>query len=85
MPTSELKIGSDGAMFDSAVSPLHRGEVGLPCAVWERLISRRRCEIGPPPERGADGSNLRVFGKGKCVFHVDPEIADRVLYLAMAE
>ncbi len=31
------------------------------------------------------GSNLGVFGKRKCVFHVDPEIADSVLDLAMAE
>ncbi len=40
---------------------------------------------GPSPERGADRSNLGVLGEGKCVFHIDAEIADRVLDLAMAE
>jgi hypothetical protein len=31
------------------------------------------------------GSDLGVFGKRKCVLHVNPKIADRVLNLAMAE
>ncbi len=31
------------------------------------------------------GSDLSVFGKRKCVFHVDPKIAHRVLDLAMTE
>lgn len=44
-----------------------------------------RSKVGPSPERGADRSNLGVLGKGKCVFHIDAEIADRVLDLAMAE
>ena len=36
-------------------------------------------------ERGTDGSNLSVLGKGKSVFHIDPQIADRVFDLAMAK
>ena len=31
------------------------------------------------------GSDLGIFGKGKRILHVDPEIAHRVLDLAMAE
>ncbi len=45
----------------------------------------QRHEVGPSPERGADGSNLSILGKGKCVFYIDSEIADRVLDLAMAK
>lgn len=44
-----------------------------------------RRKVGPSPERGANRSNLGVLGKGKCIFHIDPEIADRVLDLAMAK
>ena len=40
---------------------------------------------GSLPESGAKGSDLGVFGKGKRVFHIDPEIAHGVLYLAMGE
>ncbi len=39
----------------------------------------------PRRQRGADCSNLRVLGKGKRVFDVDPEIAHGILDLAMTE
>jgi len=45
----------------------------------------QRCKVGPSPERGADGSNLSVFSRGKCVFHIDPKIADRIFDLAMTK
>lgn len=51
----------------------------------ERRVCPRRCKVGPSRERGAEGSNLSVFGKGKCVFHINSEIAHRVLDLAMAK
>lgn len=54
-------------------------------AIWERQQRPRRRDVGPSPERGADGSNLSVLGKGKCILHIDPEVADRVLDLAMAK
>lgn len=41
-----------------------------------RLLARRR---------EATGSDFGILGKGKRVFHVDPEIAHRVLDLAMTE
>ncbi|EHJ58446.1 hypothetical protein NSU_4583 [Novosphingobium pentaromativorans US6-1] len=31
------------------------------------------------------GSDLSVFGKGKHVLYVDPEIAHRIFYLVMTE
>lgn len=45
----------------------------------------RRSGVGRSPERGADGSDLSVLGKGKCVFRIGPEIADRVLDLSMTK
>ena len=41
--------------------------------------------LAPRRRRGANESNFGVLGKGKRVFHVDPEIAHRVLDLAMTE
>jgi len=38
----------------------------------------------PPVTQGAVWSNFRVLGQGKGIFHVDPEIAHRILDLAMA-
>lgn len=47
------------------------------------------CPRRPRPnlyrKRAPKGSNLGVFGKGKRVLHVDPEIAHRILDLAVAE
>ena len=37
--------------------------------------------LAPRRRRGANESNFGVLGKGKRVFHVDPEIAHRVLDL----
>lgn len=39
--------------------------------------------LAPRQQQGANGSDLGVLGKGKRVFHVDPEIAHRILDLAM--
>ena len=35
--------------------------------------------------RGTNGSDFGIFGKGKRVFHIDAEVAHRVLELAMTE
>ena len=48
----------------------------VPTGARVRLLAKRR---------GAVSSDLGVFGQGKRVFHVDPEIAHCVLDLAMAE
>jgi hypothetical protein len=45
----------------------------------------KRSEVAPRRRRGAIGSDFGVLGKGKRVFHVDSEIAHRVLDLAMTE
>ncbi len=52
---------------------------------FRRHLSPIRRNVGPSPKRGANRSNLGVLGKGECVFHIDSEIADRALDLAMAE
>ena len=41
--------------------------------------------LAPRRRRGANESNFGILGKGKRVFHVDPEIAHRILDLAMTE
>lgn len=41
--------------------------------------------LAPRQGRGANSSDFGVFGKGKRIFHVDPEIAQRILDLAMIE
>ena len=48
----------------------------VPTGPRVRLLAKRR---------GAVSSDLGILGKGKCVPHVDPKIADRVLDLAVAE
>lgn len=40
---------------------------------------------GREPDTGAKGLDFCVFGKGKRVLDIDPEIADRILNLAMTE
>lgn len=42
-------------------------------------------EVAPRQRRGAINSNFGILGEGECVFHIDPEIAHRVLDLAMTE
>lgn len=66
------------------VRPLFQKAV-IQVASREWRISPMRCKGGPSPERGADRSDLGIFGEGKCVFHIDAEIADCVLDLTMAE
>ncbi len=61
---------------ESCLSKYSRGEAGK---------SQSNPRLAPRRGRGANGSDLCVFGKGKRVFHVDPEIAHRILDLAMAE
>jgi hypothetical protein len=41
--------------------------------------------LAPRWQRGANGSNFGILRKGKRVFDVNPEIAYRVLDLAVAE
>ena len=41
--------------------------------------------LGPRRRRGPNASNFGILGKGKRVFHIDPEIAHRILDLAMSE
>ena len=48
-------------------------------------LSPKGREVAPRRRRGANGSDFGVLSKGKRVFHVDPEIAHRALYLAMTE
>lgn len=58
-----------------------------------RSQSRRRpagksqgtAKLAPRQQRGASGSDFRIFGEGKRVFYVNPKIAHRILNLAMPE
>lgn len=46
----------------------------------------RPTKVGSPPAvRGANCSDLGVLDKGKRVFHINPQIADRIFDLAVAE
>lgn len=47
-------------------------------------MSQRPCLVSHR-KRALMGSNLGILGQGKRVFHVNPEIAHRVLDLAMTE
>lgn len=41
--------------------------------------------MAPRQQRGANGSDLGVFGEGKGILHVNSKLADRVLDLAVAK
>ena len=65
------------AGFEQKLSFLHRPSKG-------RFVPNA-AEPAPRQRRGADRSNLGIFGEGQCVFHVDPKVAYCVLDLAMTE
>jgi hypothetical protein len=47
--------------------------------------SPTRCKVGPTPEARSRCLDFGILGKGKCVLHVNSEIAHRILDLAMTE
>jgi len=47
--------------------------------------SQSAAKLAPRQRRGADWSNFSILGEGKRIFHVNPEIAHRILNLAMTE
>lgn len=55
------------------------------CRVRIAEMSPKHGEEAPRRRRGAVESDFGVLGKGKRIFHVDAEIAHRVLDLAMTE
>ena len=48
-------------------------------------MSQEHSQVAPRLRRGANNSDLGILGEGKRVFHVDPEIANRVLDFAMTK
>lgn len=48
-------------------------------------LSQSAAKVAPRRRRGADWSNFGILGEGKRIFHVNPEIAHRILNLAMPE
>jgi hypothetical protein len=55
-------------------------------ALMDRQPCPRPTKVGSPPAlRGANDSNLGILGESKRVFHIDPQIADRILDLAMTK
>jgi hypothetical protein len=42
-------------------------------------------KLAPRQQRGANGSDLSILGEGKSFLHVNSEVSDRILDLAMAE
>jgi hypothetical protein len=41
--------------------------------------------LAPRQQRGANGSDLSILCEGKSILHVNSEVSDRILDLAMAE
>jgi len=64
--------------------PTHPKPVVHGCAGEWQECPRRPCPAFYR-KRAPKGSDLGVFGKGKRVLHVYPEIAHRILDLAVAE
>ena len=42
-------------------------------------------KLAPRQQRGANGSDLGILSEGKSILHINSEVSDRILDLAMAE
>ena len=51
----------------------------------ERLLSPKRPYPALHRKRAPSGLDLRILGEGESILHVDSQVANRILDLAMAE
>lgn len=55
------------------------------CCDDPQIEGEGRSKLAPRQQRGANGSDLGILSEGKGILHVNSEVADRILDLAMAE